>query len=88
MFLVLSIVALAVALVGCAGDSDKEKFFVKQGYELVYHDPITTDWLVTKDGKVYMIHNAAQFLNGVERFTSVYPIDSLVPKGSFNINIK
>ena len=88
MILVLAIVALAVALVGCANDPDKEKFIVKQGYEIVYHNLKTNEWLVAKDGKVYMIWNDAVMLHGVERFTSVYPIDSLVTKGSFNINIK
>jgi len=88
IFFILAIVALAIALVGCANAPDKERFIVKQGYEIVYHNPTTDDWLVAKDGKVYMIHNGAWMLHGIERFTSVYPIDSLVPKGSFNINIK
>lgn len=88
MFFVLVIVAFAIALVGCANDPDKEKFFAKQGYEIVYHNPNNYDWLVTKEGKVYMIHNKAYFLHEVERSTSIYPIPSLVEKGSFNFNIK
>lgn len=88
LFFILAAALLVASLVGCANDPDKEKFFIKQGYTLVYHNPNTNDWLVTKEGKVYMIHNGATFLKGVERFTSVYPVDSLVEKGSFNINIK
>ena len=85
----LGILILAIlGLVGCANDPDKEKFIVKQGYEIVYHNLKTNEWLVAKDGKVYMIYNEALLLHGVERFTSVYPIDSLLTKGSFNINIK
>lgn len=88
MFFILAIAALTVALAGCAWDSDKERSMIKQGYEVVYHNPSTNDWLVEKGGKVYMIHNGATFLKSIERWTSVYPIDGLVPKGSFNINIK